>query len=155
MVIRLSQRHLSVLYIGFIINVSFQKTVICCRIYALVRYGFKDILTLRISLISSFNGNTVHNTVKNWTNHPRNVLDMNHKLFRVKDINSRHLIQGRSNHCALATTLLEPASCTITAISNTTRYKATLCSSLIYVHYTTLLHRIYMCSIKRPDKMWT
>ena len=138
--------------------------MICSRTYALVRHGFKDILTLRISLISSFNGNTVPNTVKNWTNHSRNVLglieivhdvDMNHKLIRVKDINSRPPIQGKSNHCALATTLLEPASCTITAISNTTRYKATLCSSLIYVHCTTLLHRIYMCSIKRPDKMWT
>ena len=82
-------------------------------------------------------------------------VDMNHKSIRVKDINSRPPIQGKSNHCALATTLLEPASCTITAISNTTRYKATLCSSLIYVHYTTLLHRIYMCSIKRPDKMGT
>ena len=103
MVVWLSQRHLSVLYIGFIINVSFQKTVICCRIYALVRYGFKDILTLRISLVSSFNGNAVPNTVKNWTNLSRNVfgfieivhdVNMNHKLFRLKDINSRPPLKG-------------------------------------------------------------
>ena len=136
--------------------------MICSRTYALVRHVFKDVLTLSISSMSSFNGNTVPNTVKKLNFHLRNVLglieivhdvDMSHKSIRVKDINSRPPIQGKSNHCALATTLLEPASCTITAISNTTRYKATLCSSLIYVHYTTLLHRTYMCSIKRPDKM--